>query len=132
MTKDEVMALSDKELNIRAAELRGFKRLSISGICDYLDISRQSAEAISSEIWMWQGDPALAPEENEAAIIRWEGNLDYGWIVYGHCPDYVRSMDWWYLAKKIPSATRQKCVANWREAPRRVVRAFILEMEGKS
>jgi len=121
--------MTGQELNERAARLRGFRPMLAEEIAGILGVSAEEVHLLDPPLWIWRGGLSEQPREAITVAVHWTFELHegkgFGTIICRGCPDYINGDGWWYLAKELPSPARQKCVANWREAPRRVVEDFI-------
>jgi len=121
--------MTNEELCEKAARLRGFRPMAAEEIAAIFRFPAEEIHLFDPPLWIWKGRLDEQPEEAIGITLHWiyerHEDEERGTIICRGCPDYINSDNWRYLAKELPSSVRQKCAANWREAPRRVVEAFI-------
>lgn len=126
MKSEEVNALTDEELQVMAAGLRGIRRMSPQEIAEYYSIDKEDAEK-ANERWIWDGIENEMPPEMAINFETFSAPVaGSGWIISACCPNYIRGMAWWELARELSPKKRQECMLSWHEAPRRITRAFIV------
>lgn len=88
MTKDEVMAMTDEELNIKAAELRGLRRAKIEEVAYHMGLPVEDARLVDPPLWIWEwnGDPIPAEVASASKLARCS---EKGcWAITQGPPDY--------------------------------------------
>ncbi len=121
--------MTNEELCEKAARLRGFRPMAAEEVAAIFGYPIEEIHLFDPPLWIWKGELGKQPREAVDITVHWVyeryEDEERGTIICRGYPDYIKGDGWWYLAKELSSSVRQKCVANWREAPRRVVEAFI-------
>ena len=153
MTKDEVMKMTDEELNAKAAELRGLRRAKIEEVACHIGLPIEDARLVDppSWIWEWNGDPI--PPEVASASIRARCSEEGCWAITQGPPDYSNDIKAvWELVDRLKAVDQRDKYVRYlseitlgkpypdkhgdiwyliRSSPRDQVRAFIITKEVK-